>query len=271
MIALAPRVGRDAIPFADAAIPGRSIVLHTYRPAAHVAADRVVLVQHGIRRNGDEYRDFWVDAAERYRLLIVAPTFDAAQFPEPENYNNGRVVDEAGAIRPREQGLYGIPARVLAALRAGGTTDRSKAWLFGHSAGGQFVHRLMALGAHDAFEAACPANSGWYTLPLLDRPYPEGLGGLGLGREDLARYFGYPMAILAGDADVETAHEHLPRHPEALAQGPHRFARAHRFFDTGRAEAARHGLPFRWEIVTVPGVAHDGAAMSRAAAERWFG
>ncbi|QJR12269.1 hypothetical protein DSM104443_03354 [Usitatibacter rugosus] len=267
---LDPARGRDALPFLDDAQPTRPLVIHTYRPASHGPDDPVVLVQHGINRNGDDYRDFWIDAAERHRLLIVAPTFPAEAFPGPESYNNGLVVGEGGAIRAREQWLYGIPVRVIGALRAAGVTRRPKVRLFGHSAGGQFVHRLMAVEPHDAFEAVAPANSGWYTLPTLDRPFPEGLGGLGLGSPDLARWFAYPMVILAGDRDVDVNDANLPRDPKALAQGPTRYARSGYFHDFAQREAARLGLEFRWKRVTVPGVAHDGAAMSRAAAAMWF-
>jgi hypothetical protein len=76
----------------------------------------------------------------------------------------------------------------------------------------------MATQDHAIYEAVSPANPGWYTLPTLDRPFPEGLGGLGLGNGDLARWFAYPMTILAGDRDIDTTDENLPRNPEALAR-----------------------------------------------------
>jgi hypothetical protein len=78
------------------------------------------------------------------------------------------------------------------------------------------------------------------------------------------------MTILAGERDIETDHEHLPRNPEALAQGPTRFARARFFHDMGHREAARLGVACRWTLVTVPGVGHDGRAMGKAAAAWWF-
>jgi hypothetical protein len=38
-------------------------VLHCYRAAGFTPDSPVVLVQHGMLRNGDEYRDFWIPAA----------------------------------------------------------------------------------------------------------------------------------------------------------------------------------------------------------------
>lgn len=267
---LQPAIGRDALEYRDALHPDRPLVVNTYRPAAHTPDDPVVLVQHGIKRNGDEYRDFWIDAAEKHRLLIVATTFGDAAYPKPENYNNGMVVAADGAIRAREAWLYAILPRVVEALRAGGVTRRAQVRLFGHSAGGQFAHRLMATQDHAPYEAVAPANPGWYTLPTLERRFPEGLGGLGLGPADLARWLAYPMTVFAGDRDIETADENLPKSPEALAQGPTRFARAHFFLDMGRREAARLGVECRWTLVTVPGVGHDGCTMGKAVAAYWF-
>lgn len=96
------------------------------------------------------------------------------------------------------------------------------------------------------------------------------MGGLGLGPDDLARWLAYPMTIFAGDQDNDPTEANLPSNPEAKAQGPTRYARAHFMYAFGQREAARLGLPFAWNLISVPGVGHDGAAMSRAAAGIWF-
>jgi poly(3-hydroxybutyrate) depolymerase len=267
---LQPAVGRDALPYIDAVHPDRPLTIHTYRPAAHGPDDPVVLVQHGVKRNGDEYRDFWIDAAEKHRLLIVATTFSDAAFPKPESYNNGLAVDDDGAIRPREEFAYAILPRVMNALRAGGATRRPKAYLFGHSAGGQFVHRLLATQDPAPYEAVAVGNPGWYTLPTLDRRFPVALGGLGYEAKDIARWFAYPMTILAGDRDIDTTDANLPRNPEALAQGPTRFDRARFFHGMALRVALRLGVACHWKLVTVPGIGHDGCAMGKAAAAMWF-
>jgi pimeloyl-ACP methyl ester carboxylesterase len=264
-------VGRAAIPWADAACDlARPLTLHTYRPASHRPDRPVVLVQHGMLRNGDDYRDFWIEAAERHGLLIVATTFGKAAWPEAEHYNNGLVLDEAGQPRPREAWAYGIPLRVFAALQEAGITSRATAHLFGHSAGGQFGHRLMSTQPHSAIAAATVGNPGWYTLPTLDKPWPEGMGGVGLGEADVEALLRFPMTILAGDQDIDTAATSLPAQAAALAQGPHRFARAHHYIEAGRAAAKRRGLPCNWRLVPVAGIGHDGRAMSRVAAALWF-
>ena len=59
-------------------------------------------------------------------------------------------------------------------------------------------------------------------------------------------------------------------HLQPGAQGPHRFARAHHYFEAGKAEAARRGVACNWRLVPDAGIGHDGAAMSRVAAALWF-
>jgi pimeloyl-ACP methyl ester carboxylesterase len=263
--------GRAAIPWTDAACDAaRPLTLHCYRAPGFTPDRPVVLVQHGMMRNGDEYRDFWIPAADRHGLLIVATTFGGRHWPAAEHYNNGLVLDEAGVARPRAAWAYAIPLRVFAALREAGITSRAKAHLFGHSAGGQFGHRLLSTQPHDALEAVTIGNPGWYSLPTLGTPFPAGLGGIGLTDADAERLLAYPMTILAGEQDTETSGASLPSSAEALAQGAHRFARAHHYLAAGQAEAARRGLACRWRLVPVRGIGHDGAAMSRVAAALWF-
>lgn len=263
--------GRIAFPFTDALhAADRELVLHAYRAPGVTADSPVVFVLHGMNRNGDEYRDFWIEAADRHGLLILAPTFSTATHPGADPYNNGGVRDTKGAVTPSPSWSYHVPARVFAALRAGGVTRRRQAFLFGHSAGSQFAHRMAALTDRSPFCAIGCGNAGWYSLPTLDQPFPEGLGGLGLTEADLEAWLAYPLLILAGDADVETGGPSLPANAEALAQGAHRFARAHNVLGFARTEAARRGVPCHWRMEVVPGIGHDGNAMSKVCAAIWF-
>ena len=263
--------GRASIPYRDRHNPDRPLVLECFRPQAHNPDKPVVIVQHGASRNGAEYCEAWIPAAEQHGLLIVAITFSKEAWPDAVTYNNGHVLDEDGSLRPRECWSQAIPGRVFALLREAGVTRRDKTYLWGHSAGGQFVHRVLATQAHGIFEAVGTANSGWYTLPTLDLGYPDGLGGIGLTRDDVVRFLCYPLVIFSGDRDTDGTTENFPKHEPAMAQGPNRFARAQFYLERGRAEAAKLGVPCRWSRVVVPGVAHEGMRMSAFAGDYWFG
>lgn len=277
------RVGRHAVEYGngrnDNAVPdARTITLNIYRPAHATARSPIVLVQHGVMRNGDDYRDFWMPAADEHGLVIIAPTFSNEQWPDVVSYNNGNLLattdpaalaDTAPVTAP-ETWSYTVINRLADDLKTSGVLADQPLFLFGHSAGGQFVHRLMSVLTPDVFTQVAVGNPGWYTLPLLNLPFPEGLGSTPADADSLARLFASPLTILAGDQDTETNDPHLPSEPAALRQGPHRYARALNYFATAQAEATRRGLPLAWQLHTIEGIGHDGAAMSAVCAHLWF-
>ena len=246
------------------------ITLNCYRPAGVSANAPVVLVQHGVLRNGDDYRDFWIPAADRYGLQIVAPTFSNEAWKGLGSYNNGSVLDDDGLLRDRAHWSYQAILNLVQALRSAQVLQAQPVYLFGHSAGGQFVHRLVStLGAQD-FAGVVAGNPGWYTLPDMGLPFPEGMGGVGLDNSALQRLLSTPLVILAGDQDIDTSDPNLPAEPAALRQGPHRFARAHHYYAAGQAAAQKLGIPLAWTLHTVPGIGHNGHAMSHVCAHLWF-
>lgn len=264
------REGRNAFPYANTNNADWPFELHTYRPQGYTADRPIVIVQHGMLRNGDEYRDFWIPAADKHKLLVIAPTFSNGNWPGPESYNNGRVSVSGNAPRDLTRSTYALIECVVADLRASGIATCEQVYLFGHSAGGQFAHRLMSSQPHNAFYAVTASNAGWYTLPTFEYPFPEGMSDVGLNEAHLVRLLAYPMTILAGDRDIATDEPNLPSEPAAQRQGPHRFARAHNYFEAGKREAQRRGVPFNWTLQVVPGIGHDGKAMSAVCASLWF-
>ena len=261
---------RGALPFTFEGHPEKTILLNYYRAARYSPGGDVVFVQHGMMRNGDEYRDFWIDAADAHDLLIVAPTFPDEMFPETENYNNGMVKDQSHRTTARDSWTYHVPARVVGLLVSHGVMTEGSARIFGHSAGGQFLHRMVSLVGMGPFRHVIAANAGWYSLPVLETEFPAGLGGVGLSKDDLRRLLGSDLRIMAGQDDCHSSADNLPSAPEALAQGAGRLQRARTYHAAGRAAAEALGTPFAWQLTEVPNVDHDGDAMGRAAAGLWF-
>jgi hypothetical protein len=79
--------GRASIPYLDRYSPDRPLVLECFRPQGYNPDKPVVIVQH---RNGAEYCEAWVPAAERHGLLIVAITFSKEAWPDASGVS-GRV------------------------------------------------------------------------------------------------------------------------------------------------------------------------------------
>jgi hypothetical protein len=264
--ALFARPGANDLDWEYAPLPGRRIVLRSARPKHCTAETPILFVHHGVNRNGDDYRDFWLPLVDEADVLVIAPTFPNEGFPGAGWYNFGNRTDEAGAGKPREQWTYNIDGAVFAALRAQGLTRRAGYGVWGHSAGGQFVHRMISLGFTVGVQAAVTANAGTYAFPDPAVEYPFGLGGTGLDDVGLAALLKFRLTVMAGTADIDATAPHFPKDATAMAQGGTRYERAHRYIAAARAQAARLGVQCAWTIIDVAGVDHDGNRMSAAAA-----
>ena len=220
------------------------------------------MVMHGRKRNGDEYRGYFAGEAERAGFVVVAPNFSEADYPHPYAYNYAGMCDAKGEMLPRAQWLFPVLQSVFEDARSRLGSKRDRFFLFGHSAGGQLVHRLATFGWLPGIERAIAANSGSYTLPVHGEAFPFGLDGTPMNDDDLRRLFARPLTLQLGDRDVDVDDPELPREPGAMKQGPHRFARGHHYFDVAKREAARLGVPLAWKLVVTPGVAHSGHDMA---------
>ncbi len=245
------------------------MTLYTYRSESWQDGDPVVIVFHGMNRNAEAYRNSWIDTAEEKHLLIICPEFDRGKFPGTRYYHFADVLDREGedhSIQPREEWTFPVVDHIIAGVRSGMHIGKSPVYLFAHSAGAQFLHRCVLLGDASEADKIVIANAGWYTMPTTDTPFPYGLGGIDVSREQLAAAFSKPVVILLGDRDVNRS-KNLRQTPEADEQGMNRLERGHRFFDTARQTAQSLGVPFCWQIREIPGIGHNGAAMGLAAAE----
>jgi poly(3-hydroxybutyrate) depolymerase len=235
------------------------------RPVGMTPDRPVVFVMHGMRRNADEYRDQWHDLAMEHEFLLVVPEFSEADFPESEAYNLGNLVDGAGNPRPESHWSFSAIEPIFDDVRQrfGVTADTYA--IYGHSAGAQFVHRFLYFVPDARVSRAVAANAGWYTMPDFSVAFPYGLEGSAVTASMLREALQRPLTILLGEADTDPEHESLRRTPEALAQGPHRFARGQAFFEAGGDAARRLEVPLGWGMATVPGADHDNRLMAPAA------
>jgi hypothetical protein len=269
MNSLAPLVARPgptSLAYVDPAFPGRELILHAARPPAWHPSMPILFVHHGVARNGRDYRDYWLPHVDQGGFLAIAIEFPHAGFPEHLWYNFGNLRSADGAANPRRDWTFGIDDRLFAALRAQGLTTTRRYGLFGHSAGGQFVHRMLSFGYRDQIAVAVGANAGTYAMPDLTIDWPWGLGATEFAADDLPALLTFPLTIMAGTEDTRTTGRFFPGGPKSMKQGPTRHARAHSYIREGRRAAALTGVDLAWQVIDVPGVGHDGRRMSDAAA-----
>ena len=265
--------GANRFDYRDA-VSGKTLPVWYYLPKRIAANEATILfVMHGTLRNGSEYRDQWAGLAEKYGVLLLVPEFSKEDFPGGK-YNRGNVLGENDDDpQPRSTWSFPIIERLFDYVCAATKNPAATYDIYGHSAGGQFVHRLALFLPAARFRYAVAANSGYYTLPELDNAdaYPFSLKRAPATAESLKAILGSHVVILLGEGDTDPKDPDLYHSPEADKQGMMRFARGHTFFDAGRASASKIGTEFNWRLVTVPGVGHDNAKMAPAAAALLYG
>jgi hypothetical protein len=269
MIDLSPLVaapGASSLRYFDPAFPDQHLVLHAARPREWHRGLPVVFVHHGVGRNGRDYRDYWLPHVDAGAMLAIAIEFPESSFPEYLWYNFGNLHAADGTPNPREQWTFGIDTRLFGTLRDQLITTTRRYGLFGHSAGGQYVHRMLSFGYRDQVAVAVSANAGTYAMPDLMTHWPWGLGATDVTLDDLRALLAFPLTVMAGTADIKTTGRFFPKGPKSLKQGPTRHARAHTYLQTGQSAAADLGVSLAWKVIDVPDVGHDGRLMSDAAA-----
>lgn len=253
---LAP--GSSQIDFSGWSGPKLPVFLH--KPQTAGANSRILFVMHGVNRDADRYRDEWRDLAEKHDFIVVVPTFGKKDFPTTGSYNLGNMIDEKGLKNPRSKWSFSAiePLFDEIVCRVAGT-QRGYA-LYGHSAGGQFVHRFIAFADAPRLESAVAANSGWYTMPN-DAAFPYGWGGDAVGLVSPKTALQRRLTILLGTNDIDRNDPNLRKNEQADKQGLTRLDRGHGFLAAAR-QLADKAMPLGWQIAYAPGIGHDNGGMA---------
>lgn len=245
--------------------PGHpEIKVWTALPPKVEAGTPILFALHGMGRNAQSMRKAWANFAAERGVIVAAPEFDSARFPKAAQYNLGNTHDAQGRPLSRDAWTFTIIEDLFRELRTRTGSKVQHYSVFGHSAGAQFVHRLL-LNMPDAHVArVISANAGFYVMPD-ESGAPYGFAASDIDDKRACEAYARPLLILLGGADNDPKHPQLNNSTGAKAQGPHRLARGEAFHAATQAHAARMKCPYRWSLEIVPGVAHESEKMSRAA------
>ncbi|KWC17152.1 hypothetical protein [Burkholderia ubonensis] len=247
-------------------VAGVALPVFTYRPA-HCTPATLLVVFHGVQRDGAAYRDHATPLAERICAIVVAPQFDAARFPR-NVYQYGGASAAHGLSRDPRQPRALVAPLIDWARRASGIAA-PRVVLLGHSAGAQFLDRVAAYGGVPGVARIVIANPSTWVMPSVTDAAPFGFGGLGpahAGDDALRAYLAQPVTVLLGTDDIGGTH--LVHGSEADGQGANRYARGLNAFRAARAVAAQRGWTFNWRLVEAPGIGHDAARLFASPAAR---
>ncbi|MEY4886250.1 MAG: hypothetical protein RL151_1559 [Bacteroidota bacterium] len=241
---------------------GEPLTLHTYRPPTY-AGGPLILVFHGVKRNAEDYRNFAITLAERFRAIIITPEFDSTRFPSAR-YQRGGLMKGKQA-QPTAAWTYTMVPGIVSFARKAMGNDTLPYYLIGHSAGGQFLVRMAAFLPGEARRIVA-SNPGSDLFPTRDQPFGYGFGGLPESLSDdkvLKAYLAAPLTLYLGTDDI------YPRpsfddSPDGMRQGQHRLERGRNCYAFAQALAKSKGWPFNWRKVETPGIGHDAAFMFAA-------
>ena len=245
----------------------KQIPVWYYAPVEINLNTPVLFVMHGVERNAQKYRDHWIKNAEKLKLLLLAPEFSQKFFPESNQYNLGNMYSSIKHMNQnhRSEWSFSIIEDIFDYVRAHSVIRTDSYSIYGHSAGAQFVHRMLLFVPEARIKTAIAANAGWYTMPSFDESFPYGLKGTGLTNDQVEKAFKKKLIILLGEKDTDEKSENLRQTPESIAQGRNRFERGKAFFRIAKQSASAFKSQFNWELNIVPGVGHNNSEMAREA------
>ena len=261
-------VGEDSFEFAPDAKQQRKIKVWTYQPERFGPNSPIVFVMHGVNRRGKGYRDSWIRHSRDRGFLLLVPEFPEFEYPR-EAYQLGNMLDATGKPLPQEKWTFTVIEKLFDHVKTRTGSRVEKYHIYGHSAGGQFVQRLVLFMPDARYAHAIAANPGYYTFPTQDAAYPYGLKGTPITGQPEQAIFRRRFSLLLGDMDI-IRDRYLRKTPQADAQGLTRLERGKKYFRAAAAVAENASATFNWQLITVAGVGHSNAKMAPAAAQEWF-
>lgn len=252
-------------------LQGKPLTVHVFRPRQFDSVTgRIWFVMHGTGRDAERYLKSAVPVAERHQVLVVVPEFSRNDYPNGDAYTLGVVSRGRVDAHAADEGRWRSPLetpymeieRTFSAVREALQSRQAGYFIFGHSAGAQFVHRLLSFVHCPRVLRAVAANAGWYTLPTIDEqwpPFPYSLREAAREFQDPRQVLAAPLTVLLGGRDTRSTAEdsNLRASAGAIAQGNNRLERGTTYFEVGQHTARSANLPFAWKFQLVPGAGHN--------------
>jgi len=255
-----------------------------YLPSQLTPDSPVIFVMHGTKRNAETYLKNFAAIAERYNAVAIAPEFSKKYYPKSIHYSLGvakKKTISGGKYRAKQwkepyEYLYNEIEHLFEGVKQKLNLDACGYYLYGHSAGGQFIHRMMTFAPNSRVIRAVAANSGWYTLTDSGKGknknlyMPYGLQGSPINDESLRQTFAHDLTILVGENDIKTPEEdkYVRKTKQAMQQGENRYERAMNYFKVAQNKAKQLKTDLNWRLGVVPKANHSSKKMALSAA--WY-
>ena len=238
-----------------------------------VGADKntdILMVVPGASRDTQRFHASWLSFAKEDTFAVVTIGASKKYFSDEYSYNAGNVVDPKGNLNKKEVWLFSAVEKIFNKVKMNYNLETKNFHLFGHSAGGGFVHRYMLLMPSAPVVKAVAANPAFVTLPNKKETYPFGLKGLPIKKTMVNEWLGKDLAIFLGEDDIGPRTKLLSNGPRARAQGANCLSRGKKLYREAKEEAIKRNTRFGWSISIVSGVGHDNRLIAQHAREFLF-
>lgn len=227
----------------------------------------VLMVFPGESLDADMHIRLWEQLANDKKIMLFGFAFKSAS--NTTEYTTGGIRIGGKNIDVAESWSFNCVEQFFKELRALTDNENTTYDMWGHSAGGQFVHRFVTFMPEASIGKAVAANPGWYTMPTDDFGYdfPHSIKGINCinWAEALPKLFGRKMYVQLGLDDTDRSGLNTAEGSEK--QGQNRLERGRYYFEQSKQKAKKLGCPFLWEKTEVPGVGHNAMGMQAAAAK----
>lgn len=245
----------------DVPTDARLVRLFYHVPEDADAQTPILMCFTGAERNAIDYRNTLKNLASDKNFIVVVPEFAEAAF-DLNAYNLGYLFEDGenptiNTRIPEDAWTFSLVPRLWTFIQNQTGTQQQKPFLMGHSAGAQFLHRLLLFKPDFPIQKAVISAAGWYTLPDFSVDYPYGLQLTTATSAAVTHFFETRVHIQIGSNDNNPNAASLRRTPEADAQGLNRLERAQFFYQTCAQTAQQSGAPFHWSFHIAPGLNHS--------------
>lgn len=221
----------------------------------------VLFVIPGARRNADVYRDAWQPYAQKHGFAVMTLECTLKHCPTEYSYNAGGVTDRKGKMQPEENWLFSVLDPAFEDFKTRYKLNAEAYALYGHSAGGSFVHMFMMFKPHAKVSRAVSANAAFFAMPSMAEDYPFGFKNIKPKKTQIKKWLASDLTILLGEEDTGPRTKALSNGPKGRAQGSSVYARGLLFHHNGLSVAAQMEIDLNWTLDIAHGVGHSNKNM----------
>ena len=250
---------------------GSPIDVITYIPPNATKHTPLLIVVPGASRDAQRFHASWLDLAKKNHFSVLTIGASKAFFPDEYSYNAGGIISANGELVDESKWLFSVIEPIFNDFKKRYGFTVKKYYLFGHSAGGGFVHRYLLFNPNAPIIKAVAANPAFVTLPDRDIRYPFGLKNVPISDKNIKSWVNMDLAIVLGEDDLGPRTKPLSNGLEARAQGLNCLSRGKLLYNETKKKAEEIKANFMWELITVPDVGHDNYNLAPFASIYLFG